>query len=183
VIYPFREFEICKQSLNKLSLGILFIFSVCIYSFTLFTSKLESTESGRTKCLTSNKWICLVRLFAIIDVLLSTLLPFCLIFIFNCLFSHKLMKSVDINQSSDLIKSRDKTLCIEKIFPESKRKKYDLKPVSLDQGKLANISRNNKSLEQSLKTVSFSTDYAAKHAKKLKQLHNKLTIESKRNHR
>jgi hypothetical protein len=81
------------------------------------------------------------------------------------------MKAIDINQCPELFKSRDKSLFIKKIDIEDKQELSAIKHMSLvTKEARQDISIKIKSCEHSVKEVSFSADYGAKHQKKLKQL-------------
>jgi hypothetical protein len=128
VFYPFREFEVFGKSIIKLTITLLFVFAVCAYSFALFTSELESAEDGQFKCTTAARWTGLVKAFSLVDIFLSIIIPFLFIFLFNGLFSYKLMKTVWANRSdggggrTDVIfKTNDKALFITKQIIEHEK--------------------------------------------------------------
>ncbi|CAF1030706.1 unnamed protein product, partial [Brachionus calyciflorus] len=92
VYLPIKRINICNKYTNKLSIFILTLASMSIYSFSLFTSGLEFSSDNTTKsCVTLTKWFNIVQLMAFIDTFLTMIIPFLIIFISNISIVWKLM--------------------------------------------------------------------------------------------
>jgi competence protein ComGC len=121
VSYPFREFEAFGKSLTKLGLYFLIALAICVYSHALATSELDKIETGRLVCTNAAHSIKFAKAFTLVNIFINIIIPFFLIFLFNCLFSVKLIKKVksDLNSggcfaSGGLMKSEDDSLFIRK---------------------------------------------------------------------
>lgn len=66
-------------------------FSLIIYSFALFTSGIESFGKETKNCVTLTKWFDLVQLIAFIDMFVTMIIPFFIIFISNISIVYKLI--------------------------------------------------------------------------------------------
>jgi hypothetical protein len=107
VFFPFKIFEFCKQKLNRLAILFLLIFSLCFYLFAIFTSEINYVNSWQKGCITKQNWYDVVQVLAIVDIFLSILLPFVLIFSINIIFSYKLMKLTHENTWNFLHSAND----------------------------------------------------------------------------
>lgn len=81
----------CTKTTNKASVFMLTAVSLIIYSFALFTSGIESSGEGTKSCVTLTKWFDMVQLIAFIDMFITMVIPFLIIFISNISIVCKLM--------------------------------------------------------------------------------------------
>ncbi|RNA32293.1 thyrotropin-releasing hormone receptor-like [Brachionus plicatilis] len=91
VYFPIKRITICKKTTNKFSIFMLMAISLIIYSFALVTSGIESSNDEKNSCVTLTKWFDLVQLIAFIDMLITMVIPFLIIFISNISIVYKLM--------------------------------------------------------------------------------------------
>lgn len=91
VQFPLKKYDICNQTRNKLSVLVLFLFSMTFYSFSLVISGTE-TYGSRSMCSVSEKWVSLAKIMSITDVFLTIFVPFGIILFTNISIYCKLMK-------------------------------------------------------------------------------------------
>ena len=100
VYFPLKRFTICDAKTNYCAIVFLVVFSFLFYSFSLFSSGVESVPASiepRTSCVTLANWFDSVRVLSVIDILLTIGIPFIIITVANLLIVYKLMKSTKPN--------------------------------------------------------------------------------------
>ncbi|RMZ95397.1 thyrotropin-releasing hormone receptor [Brachionus plicatilis] len=90
VCFPLRRYDLCSSFRNKIVIFVLVLFSLLFYSFTIFTSGIE-TDNGTKACVTKAYWISFVKKFSFIDIWITIIIPFFIILIVNASISVKLM--------------------------------------------------------------------------------------------
>ncbi len=103
VFFPFSNLGMIRRlKVNKFTLCGLFTFSLVFYSFSLYTSELELVPGTQaTACTTSHKWHDIVITMSFVDILISIIIPFTLLFICNALFSRNLLMKIRTNNQAE----------------------------------------------------------------------------------
>lgn len=91
--FPLRRYDLCSSFRNKIVILVLVLFSLFFYSFTIFTSDIES-ENGNRVCVTKESWVNFVKKFSFIDIWMTIIIPFIVILIVNASISVKLMRVI-----------------------------------------------------------------------------------------
>jgi hypothetical protein len=107
IFFPYKHIAQKKNSPNthmKKLLSLMTVLALFLYSQFLWTSGLEDLKADREiinktvvayhepkQCVTLEKWVNLVKIFAFFDSLITIVLPFLVIATMNCLIAWKLL--------------------------------------------------------------------------------------------
>jgi heme/copper-type cytochrome/quinol oxidase subunit 1 len=107
VYFPFIKYSTLKEKVKQLCVWFIMILSLCIYSFSLFMTGLEELNSNIMQCVPLEKWIIPVKKIVLVDILITILIPFMVIFLANLFISFKLMKGSISKNKNRLSESRN----------------------------------------------------------------------------
>lgn len=108
VYFPLKLTSICSKNKTHFTIIFLILFSLVFYSFTFITSGLD-LHGKETNCVTLEVWFQFVTSMVLIDVGITTMIPFCLITFLNLLIAIKLrnMPKLEVSISANRKISRN----------------------------------------------------------------------------